>query len=206
MALALSAQACMPPGITHGPRVRDGVHVAGTYVQLPVENGEVRPTVALAVRTASETRRHRRLGRQFGLLLPLPELTRAFEEDEDGGRLYLLTGEYYQETDHPNHERFPRGWGVQASLLSLAHYGKIGWYGERGGIHLTSSIGAYGGYFGVLPPEVIVWWPYVTFEAAPLSHGTGMFHLGSSVQYEIDDRDMNVGVVAGATIAVGRAR
>jgi len=206
-AVAVTAQACIPPGISHAPRIRDGTHLAVTLVQQPVEDDELDPTIALTLRTASASRRAGRMGQQFGVILPLPAITQALEDDDDDFPvLYLLTGEYYQETEHARHEARPRGWGLQASLFSLAPYAKFGWYAERGGVHVTNAVGAYGGLFGVFTPEVIVWWPYVTLEAAPFSHAAGMFHIGGSVAYEVDEGSFDYGLVVGATTSFGRTR
>ena len=58
----------------------------------------------------------------------------------------FLTGEYYEETDHPNSARVPRGWGIQGSLFSLAPYAKIGWYGERETPGLYRSVAPAGSF------------------------------------------------------------
>lgn len=160
--------------------------------------------LVLWARTASETRRAGRRGRQFGVLVPMPVVAAGFEGDDEVPSALLLTGEYYQETDHANSLQVPRGWGVQASLLSVAPYAKIGWYGERGGVHFTNGVGIYGGVLGFFPrPEFLVWWPSMTVEVQPRSRLMTALHLGGSVRVDVDDLATDYQVMIGATLGFG---
>lgn len=195
---------CMPPGMSHGPRVRDGMHVAATVATLPTDDDEQLLSAMLSVRLASTERGHGRLGHQFGVAVPIPAITETFDGDDQTPALVLLTGEYYRETDHPNSARAPRGWGVQASLFSLAPYAKIGWYGERAGVHITNGIGVYGGLLGVFPrPEAVVWWPSATLEVEAWPGVSGMFHLGGSVWLDPERMEADYQLMIGATLSAG---
>ena len=80
--LAPAVTGCIPPGISHGPRVREGTFIGATLAEIPTDSDVEELTGVLSLRIGSQRRQAGRLGHQFTLLIPVPAITASLEDME----------------------------------------------------------------------------------------------------------------------------